>query len=56
MGLYSGGFIIERIFVSEIWEAYFQEGFFCGRGGLHVLSEFYGILKLIRYRKRHLVV
>ena len=28
MGLYSGGLIIERIFASEIWGAYFQEGLF----------------------------
>ena len=28
MGLYSGGLIIERIFASEIWGAYFREGFF----------------------------
>ena len=28
MGLYSGGLIIRRIFVSEIWGAYFQEGLF----------------------------
>ena len=36
MGLYSGGLIIGRIFASEIWGAYFREGFiifFCGRGG-----------------------
>ena len=26
MGLYSGGLIIGRIFVSEIWGAYFREG------------------------------
>ena len=50
MGLYSGGLIIERIFASEIWGAYFQEGllfllFFVwggGEGGL--VSEFHGIL------------
>ena len=28
MGLYSGGLIIGRIFASEIWGAYFQEGLF----------------------------
>ena len=28
MGLYSGGFIIGRIFASEIWGAYFQEDLF----------------------------
>ena len=35
MGLYSGGLIIGRIFVSEIWGAYFREGlfFFFGGGG-----------------------
>ena len=30
MGLYSGGLIIGRIFVSEIWGAYFREGLFLG--------------------------
>ena len=40
MALYSVGLIIGRIFASEIWGAYFQEGLFLG-GGL--LSEFYGI-------------
>ena len=30
MGLYSGGVITGRIFVSEIWGAYFQEGLFFG--------------------------
>ena len=42
MGLYSGGFIIGRIFASEIWGAYLREGlffifyyifFFLGGGG-----------------------
>ena len=33
MGLYSGGFIIGRIFASEIWGAYSWEGFFFGGGG-----------------------
>ena len=33
MGLYSGGLIIGRIFASEIWGAYFREGFFFGGGG-----------------------
>ena len=28
MGLYSGELIIRRIFASEIWGAYFQEGLF----------------------------
>ena len=28
MGLYSGGLIIGRIFVSEIWGAYFLEAFY----------------------------
>ena len=28
MGLYSGGLINGRIFVSKIWEAYFREGLF----------------------------
>ena len=41
MGLYSGGLITRRIFVSEIWGAYFREGLFLG--GL--LLEFYGISK-----------
>ena len=41
MGLYSGGLIIGRIFASEIWGAYFREGFFLGGGSL--LWEFYGI-------------
>ena len=49
MGLYSGGLIIERIFASEIWGAYFREGlivfFFLGGGGGGLLSEFYGILE-----------
>ena len=46
MGLYLGGLIIRRTFVSEIWGAYFQEGlfFFLGWGGL--LLEFYGIPKV----------
>ena len=39
MGSYSGGIIIERIFASEIWEAYFREGLFFGS----LLLEFYGI-------------
>ena len=46
MGLYSGGLIIERIFASEIWGAYFREGLFFflgGGGGGGLLSEFYGI-------------
>ena len=46
MGLYSGGLIIGRIFASEIWGAYFREGFFLGgRRGLggRLLSEFYGM-------------
>ena len=30
MGLYSGGLIIGRIFVSEIWGAYFREGLVLG--------------------------
>ena len=30
MGLFSGGLIIGRIFASEIWGAYFQEGLFLG--------------------------
>ena len=34
MGLHPEGFIIRRIFASEIWGAYFREG---------LLSEFYGI-------------
>ena len=33
MGLYLGGLIIRRIFVSEIWGAYFREGLFWGWGG-----------------------
>ena len=34
MGFYSGGLIIERIFASEIWGAYFREGLlFLWRGG-----------------------
>ena len=44
MGLYSGGLIIERIFASEIWGAYFWGGFILGGGG--GLSEFYGIFAL----------
>ena len=35
MGLYSGGLIIERIFGSEIWGAYFQEGLFFFGGGAY---------------------
>ena len=43
MGLYSGGLIIGRLFASETWGAYFQEGlFFFLRGGGGLLSEFYG--------------
>ena len=30
MGLYSGGIIIERIFASEIWGAYFGKAYFWG--------------------------
>ena len=41
MGLYSGGLIIGRIFASEIWGAYFREGFFFGRGEL--------IMGILRY-------
>ena len=37
MGLYLGGFISGRIFVSDIWGV----AYFFGGGGL--LSEFYGI-------------
>ena len=33
MGLYLGGLIIGRIFTSEIWGAYFQEGLYLGEGG-----------------------
>ena len=33
VGLSLGGFIIGRIFASETWEAFFQEGFFVGGGG-----------------------
>ena len=33
MGLYLGGLIITRIFVFEIWDAYFWEGLFLGQGG-----------------------
>ena len=41
MDLYSGGLISGRIFASEIWWAYFRDGFFfVGGGGL--LSECYG--------------
>ena len=40
MGLYSGGYIIGRIFASEIWGAYFWEGLFLG-GGL--------IIGILRY-------
>ena len=37
MGLYTGGLIIRRIFVSEIWGAYVQEGLFLfgGRGAYY---------------------
>ena len=42
MGLYLGGLITERIFASEIWGAYFREGFFFGGGGRGLLLEFYG--------------
>ena len=47
MGLYLGGLIIGRIFVSEIWGGgYFPEGliffFFWGGGGWCSLSEFNG--------------
>ena len=57
MGLYLGGFIIGRIFASEIWGAYFRKGlfffFFWGGGyfwgglfwGGRLSSKFYGILK-----------
>ena len=44
MGLYSGGFIIGRIFASEIWGALFREGLFFffggGGGGGGLISEF----------------
>ena len=33
MGLYLGGLIIGRIFVSAIWGAYFREGLFLDGGG-----------------------
>ena len=39
LGLYSGGLIIRRISASEIWGAYFREGFFFSDlfvGGLSV--------------------
>ena len=39
MGLYTGGLIIGRIFVSEIWGLIFGRTYFWG--GL--ISEFYGI-------------
>ena len=43
MGLYSGGFVIGRIFAFEIWGAYFREGFLGGLGeGGGLLSGFYG--------------
>ena len=47
MGLYPGGLIIGRIFVFEIWGAYFREGLFWG--GL--LSEFYGIFEGLYYKR-----
>ena len=44
MGLYSGGLIIGSIFASEIWVAYFSEGFLFGGGGRGgLLQEFYDI-------------
>ena len=51
MDLYLGRLIIGRIFASEIWGAYSQEGlllffFFWGGGGVGLLSEFYGSLFL----------
>ena len=45
MGLYSGGLIIGRIFVSEIWGGgVFSGGLLWGGGG-GLLSEFYGSLQ-----------
>ena len=41
MGLYLGGLIIGRIFVSEIWGAYFRKSLFFFGGGGGLLSEFY---------------
>ena len=46
MGLYLGGLIIGRIFASEIWGAYFQEGlFFRGGGGGPII----GILWYVQF-------
>ena len=43
MGLYSGGLIIGRTFVSEIWGPYFWEGLFFKGGGLII-----GILRYVK--------
>ena len=40
MSLNSGGLIIGRIFVSEIWGAYFREGLFLGDLHVHVYRNF----------------
>ena len=47
MGLYSGGLIIGRIFVSEIWGAYFREGLFLGGAGGAGGGLIIGILRYI---------
>ena len=53
MGLYSGGLIIGRIFVSVIWGAYFWEGLFFG--GLiigilwHIILACCGHTKLVEH-------
>ena len=35
IAVYSEGLMIGRIFASEIWGAYFREGFFFGGGGAY---------------------
>ena len=44
MGIYSGGLTIGRISDSEIWGAYFREGFFFGGGGVGLII---GILRYV---------
>ena len=46
-GLYSGGLIIGRIFASDIWGAYFEEGhFFTGEGLIFGILRYLILFKL----------
>ena len=51
MGLCTGGLIIGRIFASEIWGAYFREGFFFFLGGGGKL-----IIGILRYARTRVVL